>query len=135
MTRVDRDGMVRLMWGADIKTNGCSRERSVQKKVPDPFSLVSEMTMANPATLIEKAIHDVDAEILAHAEGRGTVSNETQLSKFRATLENMAAELRGEDRGSIAVGMGRVIADSWPYTSVLGETIVSAEQAFVRERR
>ncbi len=28
-------------------------------------------------------------------------------------------------------GMGRVIADSWPSSSVLGELVVTAENAFI----
>lgn len=85
--------------------------------------------------LIRSAIRGIDAELAAQAEGRGTVSNEAQLTEFRACLELMILELRGEPRGVVQVGMAHVIADSWPYTSALGETIVKAEQAFVRVAR
>jgi len=85
--------------------------------------------------LIKNAIQDIDTELAAHSEGRGTVSNEAQLKEFRACLETMVLELRGETQGAVQVGMGHVIADSWPYSSDLGETIVRAEQAFVRETR
>lgn len=82
---------------------------------------------------VEVALAGVDAELAAHAEGRGSVSNEPQLARFREVLEEMSRQLASGDlppRSERAASTARVIADAWPFDSDLAGLILRAENAY-----
>lgn len=83
---------------------------------------------------VREAVAALDEEILAHQEGRGSVSSPSQLSNLRRTLAAMESQLGTGSlppRSERARGAGRTVADSWPFDSSLGRLILTAEQRYL----
>lgn len=83
---------------------------------------------------VREAVAALDEEILAHQEGRGSVSSPAQLSNLRRTLATMESQLGTgplPPRSERLRGAGRAIADSWPFDSSLGRLILTAEQRYL----
>lgn len=83
---------------------------------------------------VETAIAAIDDEISEHVAGRGRVSSLLQLDAFHADLEAMKRQLLSDTvppRDHRLTGMGRVIADSWPFDSPLGASLLRAEQQYL----
>ncbi|WP_269859640.1 hypothetical protein [Streptomyces sp. RPT161] len=91
--------------------------------------------MQDPLPSVTAAIEAVDEELQAHKAGHGHVSNPPQLTKFRQTLESMKHQIESNavpPRAQRLTGMGRVIADSWPFDSELAALILEAERRYLR---
>jgi hypothetical protein len=91
--------------------------------------------MQDPLSAVVAAIEAIDEELRAHEVGRGHVSNARQLAAFRSSLESMKHQIDSgamPPRAERLTGMGRVIADSWPFNSELGALILEAEQRYLR---
>jgi hypothetical protein len=83
---------------------------------------------------VREALAALDEEILAHQEGRGSVSSPSQLSDLRRTLAAMESQLAEgplPPRSERLRGAGHAVADSWPYDSSLGPLILTAEQRYL----
>lgn len=81
---------------------------------------------------VTKAVAAIEAELQRHSDGRGEVSSPAQLTTLKDALLRMRAELQSGQISLSEVGVGRVIADSWPFDSRLGQMIVQAEQDYRR---
>lgn len=89
------------------------------------------------AALVRAALAAVDEEIEQWRWGRGTVGSEPQLKHIRHRLSEMLGHLAAgwlPPRENRAADLSRVIADSWPFGSALGEVIVEAERAYLATR-
>ncbi len=84
--------------------------------------------------LIQTAIRAIDDRLGIEDIPEGGPLSETQLHDFRQILVQMASNLdslediQGETRSPTR--MGRVIVDSWPLDSEIGEAILAAEQEY-----
>lgn len=90
--------------------------------------------MGSAHVAVERALAAVTEELGRHAQGVGAISDIDQLLKMRSQLEEMQGQLSSGNlpsRDSRTRGLGRVIADSWPLGSELGEVILAAEQAYL----
>jgi hypothetical protein len=81
---------------------------------------------------IAEAIAGIEAELKRHSDGRGEVSSPAQLTALKNALLRMRVELESGQVSLSEVGVGRVIADSWPFDNRLGEMIAQAEQDYRR---
>ena len=91
--------------------------------------------MRDALTLTTRAIEAVDEELNAHKSGRGRVGNLRQLAAFRDNLKTMKHQIESGNvppRDERLMGMGRIIADSWPYDNELGKLILEAEQQYLK---
>ncbi|WKJ90898.1 hypothetical protein QZJ86_01875 [Methylomonas montana] len=82
---------------------------------------------------INEAIIAIQEELKRCEFGKEGVSNPHQLVVFLQELRQMESELGNRDPAlprKRTHGLGRVIADSWPLGSVLGDLIVRAEIAY-----
>jgi hypothetical protein len=83
----------------------------------------------------ERALSGIDEELERHAAGQGSVSSTGQLTQIRSQLTRIADQLASPElppKEQRVRGMGRVIADSWPYDSPLGAVILKAEQLYLK---
>ncbi len=78
--------------------------------------------------LIDAATAQIEDEIDRHKTGCGTISNEVQLTRFKATLTELRKELENESPNPKPLGIGRVIVDSWPFGTQLGKALLEIEQ-------
>lgn len=86
-------------------------------------------------SLVRDAVAAVLGELGLHERGGGGVSNPQQLAAFQKELTRMLSELESSDLRPLSQrssSMGRVIVDSWPLGSELGELIIRAEGAYRR---
>lgn len=93
---------------------------------------MSEYEKASQALRI--AILAVDEELAQHRQGAGTVSTPAQLAAIREELENWAREITSgavTPRSARNSGLGRMITDSWPLSSKLGQVVLAAEESYV----
>ncbi|GAA2786520.1 hypothetical protein [Crossiella cryophila] len=82
-------------------------------------------------TAVRAALTAVEAELDRWRSGRGTVGSESQLDGFQRMLRQMLTHLEANrPTGNHYPGMGRVVTDSWPFNTELGELVVTAERAF-----
>jgi hypothetical protein len=84
---------------------------------------------------VDAALAAIEGEISAHAAGRGGVGDRRQLTGFRTDLEAMKHQLAAgtlPPRAQRITGVGRTIADSWPFDSPLGAVLLEAEQKYLR---
>ncbi|SEL33357.1 hypothetical protein [Streptacidiphilus jiangxiensis] len=84
---------------------------------------------------VEIALAAIEDEITAHAPRPGAAPvNLQQLRTFRSNLQTLRDQLmsgRVPPRGQRLTGMGRMITDSWPFDSQLGQTLLNAEQHYL----
>ena len=81
--------------------------------------------------LIDKAREEIESEL---AKPQNLITERGTLEDFLRELDLMEGEIKDNRLPAPAKrrrGMGRVIAVSWPLSSPLGETIVSAEHAYL----
>jgi hypothetical protein len=82
---------------------------------------------------IRTAKEAVAQELERHRVGTGTVSTPAQLLAIRDQLDVWQSEV---ERGSLTPrnqrnrGMGRMITDSWPLGSLLGQALLTAEESY-----
>jgi hypothetical protein len=81
-------------------------------------------------TILE-ALELINKEIILHQNGRSLVSSQPQLKKFKRYLEKFLYEIENDNLTFENVGIGKIIADSWPYDSLLGEKLIKAEQVYL----
>ena len=84
-------------------------------------------------TAVSTALSAIRDEIARHEEGRGEVSSIRQLTSFQDVLTSVAQRLEAGDvppRGGRYLGITRVVNDSWPLDSHLGELIARAEHRY-----
>lgn len=80
--------------------------------------------------ICNQALHELTSEL---AKEKCTIADRSQLLHFKGFLEKIIWQLENNhlppknERGS---GMGRVIVDSWPLDSKLGNLLCSAEQTY-----
>jgi hypothetical protein len=94
-----------------------------------------ESPVQKALAVITRALRGIDEELDRHAAGQGRVSSAKQLASIRAQLSQMELQLSSPElppRTERLRGVGRVIADSWPYDSPLGSTILEAEQLYLK---
>jgi len=86
---------------------------------------------------VQKALTELENEIQRHHAGEEKYGTSTQLGMFKKTLENMRDELQSNNVSFACGGMGRIIADSWPFDSELGKFLLQAEQSYfaIRETK
>jgi hypothetical protein len=85
--------------------------------------------------LIRKAHTLVAEEIAACIAGNGTIGTLSQLKTVQKELEEMERKVIYDlvpPRAARGRSMGRMICDSWPLGSVLGDSVLAAEEAYVR---
>ncbi|WP_399926915.1 hypothetical protein [Streptomyces kanamyceticus] len=83
----------------------------------------------------EQALSGIDEELERHAAGRGSVSNPGQLAHLREQLVHVVQQLSAPPlppKEQRLRGVGRVVADSWPYDNPLGGMILEAEQLYLK---
>lgn len=81
---------------------------------------------------LNEALIALEKEALK-GEGAWVFVSAQQLEMFRSELKRMLTNLEAETlppKAERLSGMGRVIVDSWPLGSSLGETIIDAERAY-----
>ncbi|MFI1680611.1 hypothetical protein [Streptomyces sp. NPDC020607] len=96
---------------------------------------MSEPTTRKALATTERALSEIDQELERHAAGRGQVSTPGQLTSLRRQLAQMAAQLSTPQlpaKDQRVRGIGRVVADSWPYDNPLGGTILEAERLYLK---
>ncbi|MEV0639654.1 hypothetical protein AB0I77_32910 [Streptomyces sp. NPDC050619] len=96
---------------------------------------MSESTAQKARAVIERALSGIDEELERHAAGQGRMSSPGQLASIREQLTQMAQQLSAPHlppKEQRLRGVGRVIADSWPYDNALGGLILEAEQLYLR---
>jgi hypothetical protein len=84
---------------------------------------------------LESAIEAIDAEIARHEAGNGEVSNRQQLRSFRDALAEAFRRVESghvPPKASRSGGLARVIVDSWPFNSALGDAIIAAEDGYLK---
>ncbi|HEV2331414.1 MAG TPA: hypothetical protein VGY56_21740 [Verrucomicrobiae bacterium] len=83
--------------------------------------------------LSRRAMVLLNEEIDRHKRGLGTIGTHGQLENSKQQLTRMITQL---ESGSLPpkdqrlVGMGHMVADSWPVDAKLGEALLLAEQAY-----
>ena len=85
--------------------------------------------------LIREAKEAVSQELARNAAGAGTIGTSNQLVAVRQKLEAMEHSICDgalPPKSSRDRGMGRMVSDSWPLGSALGEMVLSAEEVYVR---
>jgi hypothetical protein len=86
-------------------------------------------------TILRIAFIEIDEEIERHRTGQGTVGTPQQLECCKAELASIQAAIR---RGVLppkvarTSGMGRMIVDSWPLDSNLGNILLEVEHEYQR---
>jgi hypothetical protein len=96
---------------------------------------VSESAVQKALAATEQALSGIDEELERHAAGHGRVSSAGQLTSIRDQLTRMALQLSSPPlppRPQRVRGVGRVIADSWPYDSPLAALILDAERLYLQ---
>ncbi len=96
---------------------------------------MTESAVQKALAAIERALSGIDEELERHASGQGSVSNPAQLATLRTQLVQAARQLADPplpSKGQRLRGIGRVIADSWPYDNPLGGMILEAEQLYLK---
>jgi hypothetical protein len=84
--------------------------------------------------VVAAALNAIDEELQRRREGRGSVSNVEQLVAFRKELVHWYQLLESNalpNKDARRPGMSRVIVDSWPFDSALGQLLISAEKAYM----
>ncbi|MFH8608422.1 hypothetical protein ACH4D5_13170 [Streptomyces sp. NPDC018029] len=95
---------------------------------------MSESAVQKALAVSERALSGIDEELARHAAGRGSVSNPGQLAALRAQLLQVVQQLAAPPlppKDQRLRGIGRVIADSWPYDNPLGGMILEAERLYL----
>jgi hypothetical protein len=85
--------------------------------------------------LIRTAHRAVSDELARSATGTGVVGTPVQLTSVKQKLEEMERAITSDalpPRPLRHRGMGRMVSDSWPLGSSLGEMVLSAESAYVQ---
>lgn len=82
--------------------------------------------------IIEEAIAGVREEQGRHQTGAGTVSNPDQLRRFETQLAGMLEDLRQGRFNTERLGLGLIVADSWPLGHELADRVCAAEHAYER---
>lgn len=84
---------------------------------------------------IHSALGLVDEELTLHRSGAGRVSNEAQLQLIKEKLFAMLIQV---ESGNLPLkqerirGIGRMVADSWPFDSELGSVLLDVEQSYLQ---
>ena len=81
--------------------------------------------------LIRAARTAAEEELIRHREGKGTVGSLRQLEAVcekLITMEQLVNEKAFPPIAERDQGMGRMVVDSWPMESSLGELVLKAEQ-------
>jgi hypothetical protein len=79
------------------------------------------------------ALAAVQDEIARHERGEGSVSDVQQLTKICLCLQEMGRLLaEGGSAEAPRFGLGRMITDSWPLGSAVGDAVLRAEQGYLR---
>ena len=84
--------------------------------------------------LIRAAHRAVSDELVRAATGTGSVGTTAQLTSVKQKLEEMERAIASGDLPPKPLrdrGMGRMVSDSWPLGSSLGEMVLLAEFAYV----
>ncbi|GAA2514772.1 hypothetical protein [Pilimelia columellifera] len=79
------------------------------------------------------ALAALEIELERTRVGKGAVSTEQELALIYRHLRSMADCLDTgnlPDSGNRPRGIGRVVTDSWPIESTLGELLIAAEKAY-----
>ncbi len=84
-------------------------------------------------TLSRQAIGLLEVELDLQKRGKGTTGTAVQLEMCMGQLQKMIIQLEQSQlppKNQRLLGMGHMIADSWPVNSKLGEALLLAEQAY-----
>jgi len=82
----------------------------------------------------QQALDELKEEMQRHESGNGKVSSPVQLKKMYKFFDEILKELESGKIPSKEMrnrGVGKVIIDSWPFDSPLGEILLKAEQAYL----
>ncbi len=79
---------------------------------------------------VRRALQRLGDELARHRAGCGQVGTIGELETFRSNLLAMEREIEVGSVSGSYLGMGRVIVDSWPWDSTLGEALLAAEQEY-----
>ena len=85
--------------------------------------------------MTRQALSGIDAELERHATCHGRMSSTAQLTFIRGQLAQMAEQLSSPPlppRQQRLRGVGRVIAESWPFDSPLASEIMEAERLYLQ---
>ncbi|WP_369259832.1 hypothetical protein [Streptomyces sp. R35] len=96
---------------------------------------MSESAVQKALAATEQALSGIDEEMERHAAGHGRVSSPRQLTSIRDQLAQMALQLLSSalpPKPQRVRGVGRVIADSWPYDGPLAALILDAERLYLQ---
>lgn len=84
---------------------------------------------------IRSALRLIDEELALHRSGAGRVSSETQLRLIKDKLLSMQTQVESDNlpsRQERIRGIGRMVADSWPFDSELGSVLIDVEQSYLK---
>ena len=81
--------------------------------------------------IINKTQESINDEIDKHNNGIGTVSNLKQLENIKNILLKIQDEINNDKLSFTNFGLGRMIVDSWPFDSILGQNIIKIEQNYL----
>lgn len=81
---------------------------------------------------INKAVKRIDEHFSGTADPAIASIPHDHIRRLQKKLIQMKRSIEENclEQGKSLIGLGRVIADSWPYDSVIGGLIVDAEQCF-----
>ncbi len=84
---------------------------------------------------LQQAITAVDTVLPTAGPTASGPRSRAQLLRLRTNLAAMLTDVTARAAGKPAhqvTGIGHIIADSWPFDSVLGATVLTAEQAYTQ---
>lgn len=96
---------------------------------------MSESAVQKALAATGQALSGIDEELERHAAGHGRVSSAGQLASIRDQLTQMTRQLSSPPlppRPQRVRGVGRVIADSWPYDGPLAALVLDAERLYLQ---
>ena len=88
--------------------------------------------MTKTEQTVEKAIFAVRDERAKHRSGSGTVGTPSQLEWMEMQLVSMLDDLHQGRFSKERIGLGHIVADSWPLGHELSELVCAAEHAYER---
>jgi hypothetical protein len=85
---------------------------------------------------VQKAIGAIDNELGVIELPETGPESRKQLTEFKQILERMLRNLNGAEPVTLSdrsgYGLGRIIVDSWNFSSFLGEIVINAEHVFLK---
>ena len=97
--------------------------------------IIKDKKIKKVISFTRQALKELREEMQRHELGNGKVSSPAQLKKMYKFFDEILTELESGEIPPKEMrnrGVGKVIIDSWPFDSLLGEILLNAEQAYLK---